>query len=201
MGYPFPPGGVDLPALAAVVTAAAVDAAAVIAVDDVVVIVVDAVDDFAKLVVEAMDVPKREELVQRIRKLTGVEDPDADPQNPSPETLAMREQALKQMAMAERAATAQIAEQEARARMAVAQAAKTEMSLTSDQMAQLVAAMQTAISIAGAPAVAQAADQVLMQARGEAMAATQPAPPPPEAMPQQPITPDAGQMMQAAPTA
>ena len=153
------------------------------------------------LVVEAMDVPKREELVQRIRKLTGVEDPDADPQNPSPETLAMREQALKQMAMAERAATAQIAEQEARARMAVAQAAKTEMSLTSDQMAQLVAAMQTAISIAGAPAVAQAADQVLMQARGEAMAATQPAPPPPQAMPQQPITPDAGQMMQAAPTA
>ena len=57
-GIRFLRGGIDLPALAAVVTAAAVDAAAVIAVDNVVVIVVDAVaavDDFAKLVVEAMD--------------------------------------------------------------------------------------------------------------------------------------------------
>ena len=40
------------------------------------------------LVVEALDVPKRDEIVKRIRRTTGVADPDEDPNNPSPETQA-----------------------------------------------------------------------------------------------------------------
>lgn len=125
------------------------------------------------LVIEAMDVPKREEIVQRVRKLNGQEDPDADPENPSPETLAMREQSQKQSAMAERAAAAQMAELDAKVRIAQAQAAKAETSLTSDQIAQIMAAVQAAITIAGAPAVAAAADQVLLAAQNEAMASAQ----------------------------
>lgn len=154
------------------------------------------------LVIEAMDVPKRDEIVQRLRKLTGVEDPDADPNNPSPETLAAREQAAKEAALAERGVMAQLAEQEAKARAANANAAKAEASLTDGQIAQIMAAFQAALTIAGAPVVAAAADQVLMNARQEAIAAAQggqPAAPAPMPVAPAQVPPDAAQMMQAAP--
>lgn len=155
------------------------------------------------LVVEAMDVPKRDEIVQRLRQLTGTEDPDADPNNPSPETLAAREKAAKEAALAERGMMAQLAEQEAKTRAANANAAKAEASLTDGQIAQIMAAFQAALTIAGAPAVAAAADQVLMNARQEAMDAAQggqPAPEPaPMPVPQAQVPPDAAQMMPPAP--
>jgi hypothetical protein len=62
------------------------------------------------LVVEALDVPKRDELVKRIREITGAADPDEDPENPSEETLAKQEAQAKQAEMADRMAEAEIAE-------------------------------------------------------------------------------------------
>ncbi len=136
------------------------------------------------LVVEALDVPKREELVKRIREITGATDPDADPNNPTPEML--KQQAAKEAAAKkqERAENAEIAEKEARAANLFAQAERSKAGLATDSIAQLEAALRTAITVAGAPAVAQAADQILMDARNNAGL-----PPDPGAIPVPPSAP------------
>lgn len=124
------------------------------------------------LVVEALDVPKRDELVKRIRNLTGQDDPDADPDNPDPETLARKAAAEKQNQFQERLAMADLSEKEAKARKTDAEANKIKISTTGDVVAQLKASIEAAVAIAGASAVAAAADQVLATARQEAMGQT-----------------------------
>lgn len=136
------------------------------------------------LVVEALDVPKRDELVKRIRNLTGAEDPDADPNNPTPEMQAKQAEAAKMKAMQERQANAAIMEQEAKARKLMAEAAAAEDKGSDAYIARLKAAFEAAIAIAGAPAVAAAADQILADAmqveasNGGVMPATSPTPEP-----------------------
>lgn len=120
------------------------------------------------LIVEALDVPKRDELVKRIRRVTGAEDPDADPDNPTPEMLAQQEAKAQQAEMQQRQAQAALAEMEAKARKLMAEAGKAEASAATDLIAQVRAAMEAAIQIAGAPAVALAADQILAEARAAA---------------------------------
>jgi hypothetical protein len=120
------------------------------------------------LVVEALDVPKRDELVKRIRQITGVDDPDADPNNPTPEQIAAQEAKAKQAEMMDRQAKAALQEMEAKARKLGAEATKAEASAASDMIGQMKAAMEAALQIAGAPAVAAAADQILTEARAEA---------------------------------
>jgi hypothetical protein len=136
------------------------------------------------LVVEALDVPKRDELVKRIRQLTGQADPDADPNNPDPETLAMQEQKAKESALAERQAMAAIEEAEGKARKINAEAMKATASIPADAIATMKAAFEAALAIAGAPAVSAAADQILSDAMaaagmlGQQPAAAQPQPQP-----------------------
>ena len=139
------------------------------------------------LIVEALDVPKRDELVKRIRQVTGAEDPDADPNNPTPEMLAQQEAKAKQAEMGERQAMAALAEMEAKARKLMAEAGKAEASAATDLIAQVKAAMEAAIQIAGAPAVASAADQILAESRAAAGLAPDmgAAMPPPQPMPPQ----------------
>jgi hypothetical protein len=124
------------------------------------------------LVVEALDVPKRDEFVKRIRQITGAEDPDADPENPTPEKQAADAAKAEADAMQKRAAEAELSEKEAKAAKMQAEAAKTAASLPTDQIAKLRAAFEAALAIAGAPAVAQAADQILLAAEAQS------APPP-----------------------
>lgn len=162
------------------------------------------------LVVEAMDVPKRDEFVKRIRQVTGAEDPDADPNNPDPETLAKKQAQAEESAMNMRALMAELQEKEAKGRKAQADAAKAEGSIATDQIALLKQAMETAMAIAGAPAVAAAADQILGQAvqsaaatltspQDEAAAAMAQAPAMPEQpMPEAPVDP-AAQVMPEPP--
>lgn len=121
------------------------------------------------LVVEAMDVPKREELVKRIRQVNGQADPDADPDNPDPETVAMMQAKQAEQEMQQRAMNAEIGEKEAKARKTLAEAIKSETSRGDDAITRLKAAVEAAIMIAGAPAVAAAADRVLQTAQAEAM--------------------------------
>lgn len=64
---------------------------------------------------------------------------------------------------------AEISEKEAKARKTLAEAIKSETGRAGDQIANLRAAMEAAIQIAGAPAVAAAADRVLETARSEAL--------------------------------
>ena len=122
------------------------------------------------LVVEALDVPKRDELVKRIRQITGAEDPDADPENPTPEKMAADAAKAEVEALQKRAAQAELAEKEAKADKTRAEADKAAASLPTDQIAKLRAAFEAALTIAGAPAVAAAADKILMGAE----AASQP---------------------------
>ena len=122
------------------------------------------------LVVEALDVPKRDELVKRIRQMTGVADPDEDPNNPSPETQARQAEQAKQAEMAQRAAEADLGEREAKAAKLRMETARGFMGLRSDNLAQLKSAIEAAIQIAGAPAVGAAVDAMIDMAREDALA-------------------------------
>lgn len=150
------------------------------------------------LVVEALDVPKRDEIVKRIRQITGVDDPDADPNNPDEETLARKAQADKQAALAERQAMAALGEQEAKARKTAAEASKAELGLTTDSIAQLKAAFEAALAVAGAPAVAAAADQIFAEARAAAINQAQPPQAPQPQVPMQQAMPMQEQIPQPA---
>ncbi|MBP0484665.1 hypothetical protein [Sagittula salina] len=158
------------------------------------------------LLVETMDVPQREELVKRIRQITGAEDPDADPNNPDPETVARKEQEAKQAAMAEEAAGAELATIKAKAREAEAKADKTEAEtqqlvaqmgklladLEGADIDQKVRAMEAAAAIMANRHLSGVADSIVADAEAKAGAlltagapAAQPAPQPPQPMPMQ----------------
>jgi len=127
------------------------------------------------LLVDSMDVPNREEIVKRIRSITGTSDPDEDPENPSPETLqrqqAQQEQQAMQQAMAEiemRGKNAEIAVKEAQARKANADVerimselrrilAQTEGASVEAQAKAIAAATQ----LLGNPALGAIADDIL----------------------------------------
>lgn len=141
------------------------------------------------LVIEALDVPKRDELVKRIRQQTGVADPDEDPNNPSPESLAQQAAAAQAAAMQQRAAEAEIGEKEARAAKARMDTARAFMGLRSDNLDQLKKAIEAAIQVAGAPAVAGAVDQMIAIAREDALQTGEAAQggPQPDAMSETPV--------------
>lgn len=120
------------------------------------------------LVVETLDLPKRDEIVKRIRSITNVPDPDADPNNPDPETQAINAAKKQQADLLDRQTKAALAELEGKARKINAEAAKAEKGLASEEIAQIVAALEAAFQIAGAPAVVAAADQILLSARASA---------------------------------
>lgn len=154
------------------------------------------------LLVETMDVPQREELVKRIRQITGAEDPDADPENPDPETIQRKKAAAKQAKMQERMAEAELADKEATAAEKRARATKIETE-TQKVMAEVrrilsqtagenvetqVRALEAAAQIMGAQGLAGVADTILSESGFEgagetAPALPAPAPAEPEVMP------------------
>lgn len=121
------------------------------------------------LVIEAMDVPKRDELVKRIRQITGVADPDEDPNNPSPETIEQQRQQAEQAKMQARAAEAEISGKEADAAKKRMDVARGLMALRTDNLDQLQKAIAACVQVAGAPAVGAAVDQMLAIAKEEAL--------------------------------
>lgn len=149
------------------------------------------------LVIEALDVPKRDELVKRIRQITGQPDPDADPNNPDPETIARQKAAAEEAELNKRGILAEITDKEAKARKTIAEALKAEVGLPGDAVAVMRAAFDAALQVAGAPAVARAADTILAQAMAAAggvggaeaapMAQLPQAPMDPNAMPAMPV--------------
>lgn len=150
------------------------------------------------LVVEAMDVPSREEIVKRIRSVTGMEDPDADPNTPDPERDARKAAQAAAAEMEQRAAMANLAKLEGEAAEKMARAAKAKAdtekvlrSLLADSIGQQRAALELAIQMLTAEPAVDTADAIL---RG--VGATTPpldaAPmPPAQAMPapEQPMPP------------
>jgi hypothetical protein len=150
------------------------------------------------LIIESSDVANKDEIVKRVRAVTGAADPDEDPKNPSPETEARNASEAKKAEMAERQASAVIAELEAKARKITAEATKAEQGVTTDLIAQLTAALAAAIAVAGAPMAAAAADQILIEAARAAETANRAGQPPgpqapqPQPQMQQPMPQGAG---------
>lgn len=122
------------------------------------------------LIVEAMDIPSRDELVKRIRQITGMEDPDADPNVPDPERDARKAAQAAQQEMEQRAAIANISKMEGDAELKKAQAqkvgvdiAKTVKGLVGDDIAAQRAALELAIASLQAEPAVNVADAILKQ--------------------------------------
>lgn len=79
------------------------------------------------ILVETMDIPMQDELVKRIRALTGAEDPDADPNNPDPETIERNKMKEAQAELQMRGAVAEVEEREASAAEKKAKATKAQV--------------------------------------------------------------------------
>ncbi len=147
------------------------------------------------LLVEMMDVPFRDEIVARIRNITGMKDPEADPDAPpTPEEQAKMQAEAEMMAMQKRAAEAEIAKTEADAAEKMARAEKVAVEIrkilattVGDNVAAQKSALETALAVLSVPQAADVADTILGSAgyTGANMPDVPPSPAP--AMPQQPM--------------
>ncbi len=161
------------------------------------------------LVVESMDIPQRDELVKRIRQVTGMTDPDADENDP--EQIARAQAGAAQQQMQMQTAMAQLRKLIADAAKSEAQAKELMARIAKVNMETQRSAIETAGTVAAVPAVADVADHMLHEAgyqsrteQEETLAAVgqpaaaeqqqaqqqqpaQPAAPTPEASPQAPV--------------
>ncbi len=132
------------------------------------------------LVVDSMDLPNREEIVKRIRALTGQRDPDAT--EPTEEDLAaaaaQQEAAAAQKALFE----ATLAEKMTKADKTKAEADRIRRQMIGDSVDATGKAMQAATQVITMPTIAKVADNILNEA-GWGQAHQKALPPPP---PQQP---------------
>lgn len=150
------------------------------------------------VVVEAMDIPSRDLVVKRIRDMTGMEDPDADPNVPDPEREAREQQKAMQAEMQARAAAAELAKLEGEAASAMAKAEKQKAdamkvlaSMPGEDIDTKRQAMELAIQmITSPPGSVQAADALL----SEVGLGDQPQPPAPEPQPAPEPMPQAAPM-------
>ncbi|HWL29587.1 MAG TPA: hypothetical protein VNQ97_11840 [Burkholderiaceae bacterium] len=121
------------------------------------------------LLVESMDLPMRDELVRRIRQLTGQRDPDAE--EPTPEEIAQAQEMVEQKALQKRGMMAEIVSKEADAikKQADAQKAGVQAQQILGQMAgQNVetqkAALEAALAAISMPPAVPVADTILHEA-------------------------------------
>lgn len=147
------------------------------------------------LAVETMDLPQRDEIVARIRKISKQKDPDEDAQDkqPTPEELAEQEAETQQAAFIQRMAELDIADKEATVAEKQAKAIKagTEADKIRADVARILAeaknqeigvqiqALQAAATLFTSPALAQPADQLIQSAAASVSPPTQPATPQP----------------------
>ena len=118
------------------------------------------------LIVESMDLPQREEIVRRIRQITGMRDPDAE--ELTPEEVAQQQQAQKDKQRQDALADATIAEKQASADAKSAQAQKlnsemekTRAAIAGGNVDAALKAMQAAMQMLAAPGAVPVADQLL----------------------------------------
>ncbi|WP_181409775.1 portal protein [Martelella alba] len=125
------------------------------------------------LLVEGMDIDSREELVKRIRQITGQRDPDAEEM--TPEEQAAEQAKMRQQQIQERAVLAKIAKDEASAQKSAASVQRDIVSSAKEQAAtrQVLAslagqnvdtqirALEAAMAALSAPAAVPVADGIL----------------------------------------
>jgi hypothetical protein len=157
------------------------------------------------LLVESMDIPSRDEIVKRIRQMTGNKDPDAEPDEPpTPEEQAKADAQAEEAALQKRAIEAKIGKDEAQAREASAradragvEAAKIAAALSGLGLDDQQKALQLAAGLLAMPRAAAVADSILADAQrgapstGGAQPMTGPTPEPaPMPPPDQPPGPE-----------
>lgn len=138
------------------------------------------------LIVEGMDITSRDEIVKRIRQVTGMRDPDAEDMTPEEkEAEAQKQAAAQQQAeIQQRAIMAKIARDEAAAQKDMAATGKTQAdarkvlgSLAGENVQTQLAALQAAIAAIQTPGAVGVADGILHESgfvsRTEEEAATQ----------------------------
>lgn len=146
------------------------------------------------LVVETMDIPSKDEIVARIRMLTQMEDPDADPNSQDPASMARKQAKAEAQAKEQRAADATLRLAEATAAEKEASVARSRMetikgaqSVGDAHVATAQKAVQAAAEMVASRPIVSVADRLIAQAEAKAMAAmrgaamaqaqAQPAPP------------------------
>jgi hypothetical protein len=114
------------------------------------------------LVVENMDLPNREEIVRRIRELTGQKDPDQE--EPSPDDVARQQAAAKQQAYVEEMAMAQLGKLKADTALAQAKAQESANKSVGLAVTAEKDSLDAATVALTSPAVAHVADVILHEA-------------------------------------
>lgn len=121
------------------------------------------------LIVESMDIPQRDELVRRIRQITGMRDPDAD--EPTPDELARAQQQAADKKRQDELTDATIAEKQASAQAKAAQAQKVaaevqkaQTGIAQGNMDATLKALEAALQMIAAPSAVPIADQLLHEA-------------------------------------
>jgi hypothetical protein len=120
------------------------------------------------LMVEMMDLPSGDEVVNRIRQVTGMEDPDADPNVPDPKRDEREQAKAAQAEMEGRAAQANLAklegeaaEKQARAEKAKVEAMKVLKAMPRENIATQKDALELALQILASAPAAPVVDNVL----------------------------------------
>jgi len=155
------------------------------------------------LAIEDMDLTQRDEIVKRIRSVTGQPDPDAD--EPSPEEIQKAQQAQAQQERTIAMEEATIAEKQASARQKAATADGMDAKAVLTKVQAMMAALENALAMMSGPHVAPVADGVLAEvgfksalegamqgvptAQPAAQGPAMPQPTPPPAGPQQALPP------------
>lgn len=154
------------------------------------------------LVVDSMDLPNREEIVKRIRQVTGQKDPDAT--EPTPEDQAREQAQAEQAAQQQLMAEAQLQEQQGKADLAAANVAKVKQETERIQrqgVSESVTAAQNAFAAAQGivllPTAAKVADGILKESGWMQAVQSEGLPPLPAQVPQPAAQPDP--MMEQAP--
>lgn len=121
------------------------------------------------LVVEGMDVPQRDELVKRIRQITGMRDPEAEELTPEEQASQQAQQAaqakqdaLLDATIADKQATAQL--KAAQAQRASAEMQRAMTAIASGNVGATRQALETAMAMLAAPAAVPVADTILHEA-------------------------------------
>lgn len=118
------------------------------------------------LIVEGMDIPQREELVKRIRQVTGMRDPDAEELTPEEQgkeqNQQIQQQMQQQMMQAQLAeATAKAAKTQEEAKLAAAKVEELASKIASTNVTSQQNALTAAQSAIAIPAAAHVADVIL----------------------------------------
>lgn len=114
------------------------------------------------LVVEHMDLPNQEEIVRRIRQITGMRDPDAD--EPTPEEIARAEEQAKQKAIQDAMLQAELRKLLSEGEKNMAQARQIAAKMVGDNTDAINSAIAAAMATMATPAIAPVSDFILKEA-------------------------------------